>query len=213
MTTLHELKSRLQAELDRDDMGSGEELEAQLATAIERAVEHHADEPFWFNRTSGTVSTVAGIATVALPAGMRIAEVVSLEQEPLRRSGLDELEHRTDAGLPSHWAESAGTIQFWPVPDAVYSLKVTGIADLGVPDHAESNKWTTEAADLIAARARFTLFRDVLRDIEGMQLAGQAEVEALSKLRRETRRRGRHPLRLRGDEPFHRQTSNINRGY
>ena len=54
-----------------------------------------------------------------------------------------------------------------------------------------SNQWTNEGSDLIAARARMLLCRDSLRDVDGYRLAAEAEAEALAKLRRETRRRGR----------------------
>jgi len=197
MATLAELKARIIAETNRDDMGTGGELETVLSNAIARAIEFHADEQFWFNRKSGSASTVASTATVALPTGLRIANVVSHNQSPLQKVALEEIEHLTTTGPPGKWAENEGLIQLSPIPDAVYALKVTGIADLGVP--ASSNEWTTEAYDLIAATVRKILFRDVLRDVEGYNLARMAEEEELSKLRRESRRRGR--TQLVGDIP------------
>jgi hypothetical protein len=120
---------------------------------------------------------------------MRIPLVVSYNQSPLGKVSLEDIEHLTATGVPGSWAENEGLIQLSPIPDAVYSLKVTGIADLGVP--ASSNEWTTEAYDLTAATARKILYRDVLRDTEGFQLAREAESEALTKLRRESARRRR----------------------
>jgi hypothetical protein len=123
---------------------------------------------------------------------MRIPLVVSYSQSPLSKVALDAIEHLTATGIPGSWAENEGLIQLFPIPDAVYSLKVTGIADLGVP--ASTNEWTTEAYDLIAATTRKILFRDVLRDTEGYTLTKMAEEEELSKLRRESRRRSRTTL-------------------
>lgn len=192
MATLAELKTRIIAETNRDDMGSGGELETVLSNAIARAIEFHADELFWFNRKSGSASTTASTATVALPSGMRIPLSVSYNQATLSRVELGDMQHLTSTGLPRAWAENEGAIQLSPIPDAVYSLSVFGIAELGVP--ATSNEWTTEGYDLIAARTRLILYRDVLRDAEGAAGAREAENEALAKLRRETRRRGRSGL-------------------
>ena len=189
MATLAELKTRIISELDRDDMGSGGALETVLANTIARAIEFHADELFWFNRKSGSANTVASTATVALPTGMRIAQVVSYNQVPLTKVALSDIEHLTATGVPSQWAENEGLIQLSPVPSGVYALAVYGVADLGVP--ASTNEWTTEAQDLIAATTRKILYRDTLRDIDGYNLSRMAEEEALTKLRRETRRRGR----------------------
>lgn len=189
MATIAEFKIRIIAETNRDDMGSGGELETVLANTIARAIDFHADELFWFNRKTGTANTVASTATVALPTGMRIAQAVSYNQSPLLKVALADIEHLTTAGQPSLWAENEGLIQLSPVPDAVYALSVYGVADLGVP--ASTNEWTTEAQDLIAATTRKILYRDVLRDIDGYNLSRAAEEEELTKLRRETRRRGR----------------------
>ncbi len=189
MATLAELKTRIIAETNRDDMGTGGELETVLGNAIARAIEFHADEAFWFNRKSGSVSTVASTATVALPTGMRIPVTASYNQSKLTKVALEDIEHLTTTGIPSSWAENEGLVQLSPVPDAIYSLLVTGIADLGVP--ASTNEWTTYGYDLIAATTRKILYRDVLRDVDGYNLAKMAEDEELAKLRRESRRRNR----------------------
>lgn len=189
MPTLAELKTRIIAETNRDDMGADGELENVLAEAIARSIEHHADELFWFNRVSASAVTLAETATVALPAGMRIALAVSCEGAPLRKAALEEIEPLAGGGRPALWAENDGAIQLWPVPDAAYALRLSGVAELGVP--ASSNEWTEQGYDLIAARTRRLLCRDTLRDLDGAGLAAEAEREALDRLRRETRRRGR----------------------
>src|SRR4051812_45852643 len=77
MATLTQLYARIILDTNRDDMGSGGELEQAKIDAVADAIARHASEFFWFNRASGTVTTVAGTATAALPAGMRIAQIVS----------------------------------------------------------------------------------------------------------------------------------------
>jgi hypothetical protein len=210
MSTLGELKTRIIAKLNRDDMGSGGDLETVLADAISEAIELHADEQFYFNRGSGSRSTTADVAYVARPTGVRVAKTVSYLGEPLDKVSLDEIEHRTETGLPSRWAENGDNIQLWPIPNAVYSLSVFGTqAITALANDAASNEWTEEGAPLIDAATRVILYRDVLRDDGGEAAATRAETKALSRLRRETRQRERSPLRtdLGAIERF-----NINRG-
>lgn len=213
--TLGDLKTRILTETDRDDLGAGEALEAQLALCIARAVEHYSDQRFWFNRAAGSRTTSNAVATVAMPAGVRVAEAVAYGGAPLIKTSVEAIEHRSESGQPSHWAQSGDTIQLWPIPNGIYSLAIYGIAQIDPPaGDGASNAWTSEAQDLIAARTRFLLFRDVLRDVEGTQLAAQAEGEALSRLLKESRRRAAQPLGAAGDEPWTARPSfSIARGY
>ena len=189
MATLFDLKTRIVTETNRDDLASGGELEFMLNDAIARAIEFHADELFWFNRATVAAETAVELATVAVPTGLRIPLSVACEGALLRKIAVEDMESLSGKGRPLLWAEEDGAIRLWPVPDAIHQLTVTGIAELGVPDGA--NEWTEAGCDLIAARVRMLLFRDTFRDLEGVQLAASAEEEALARLRRETRRRGR----------------------
>jgi hypothetical protein len=119
VATLAELKARIRLETNKDDISSDGEAVAALTTAIERAIDHYAEEPFWFN--------TAGIVTP-------------------------------------------------PATDGA------------------SNIWTSEAEDLIAARVRMLLYRDLWQDAENMALAGQAEAEAFRVLMRKSARRADAPL-------------------
>jgi hypothetical protein len=199
MATLTQLYTRLILDTNRDDMGSGGELEQAKIDAVVDAIEKNADELYWFNRKTGTVSTTASTATVALPTGMRIPLVVTYLGAELQKVRLEEVEAAVNVsspitGPPSKWAEDGGTIHLYPTPDAVYVLGVYGIADLGVPASSASNAWTTEAYDLILGEAKVILCRGPLRDPDGLALAKDGREEALTKLRRETRRRGNAPM-------------------
>lgn len=212
MATLGDLKTRIILETNRDDLGAGEESEAALTNAISRAIEYYSDERFWFNRDSGTATTTAGTNYVTLPYAVRVPESVSYNGEPLSKVGTEEIEHLTTTGQPSRWAENGDLIQLYPVPSAAYALSVYGIAQIDAPSYdGDETVWTNEAYDLIAARARFLLFRDVFRDVEGTKLAAQAEGEALSRLRKETRRRNVTPLRA-SDLPIARSPFDITQG-
>lgn len=190
MATTAQLYTRIILDTNRDDMGSGGELEQAKIDAVADAVEYYANEPFWFNRTSGTKATVASTATIALPTGMRVAESISYQQSYLRKVRLEEIQYLTQEGQPTQWAENDGAIQLYPIPDAVYTLTLYGLADLGVPASGSSNEWTTSGYQLILAAAKKRLCRGRLRDLDGYKMAAEEEAEALAAIRAETRRRG-----------------------
>lgn len=214
MASLLELKTRIRLETNKDDIAPGGEAVEALNLAIARAIEYYSDEAFWFNRDSGTAPTTSGTAYVPVPYAVRVPETVSYNGVPLQEASLSRIEPLTDRGLPSHWAENGGIIQLWPIPDATYSLSVHGVAQIDAPENdGDETVWTNEAYDLIAGRVKLLLCRALWGNIEGAQLAASEEGEALARLRQETRRRGRTPLRARGDEPWSARSSfNINRG-
>lgn len=201
MATLSDLKTRIADELTRDDMGSGGEAEGALNRAIDSAIDQSENELFWFNHSNTTANTVGGVSTIAVPTGMRVVSQVSYLEEPLIRDRLDRLQPLTETGIPSRWAQDGDTIYLWPQPDAAYSLSIQGTADVGTPaSDGDSNIWTTEAYDLIAARVKARLLRFPFRDPDGLALARDEEAEALFALRQETRKRRQTPLRSRDFE-------------
>ena len=211
MATLTQLYTRLILDLDRDDMGSGGELEQAKIDAVDEAIETYSDEPFWFNRANGTGNTVASTATIALPAGIRFPYLVSYLGEELDKVPLLAIQYRTETGVPSQWAANESTIQLWPIPNAVYTLAVFGLDSTAAPALGASNFWTTEAYRLILNEAKLILCRGPLRDPDGAQMAAQARNEALSGIRSESRRRDVSALRT--DLPQTRRTFDITRGY
>lgn len=211
MATIDQLQTRIILDTNRDDLGPGGELAQALTDSIADAVEDYADELFWFNRKTGTVSTTGAVATVALPAGMRLATKVTYLGCALDKIPLEEMDGRAETGPPSKWADDGNTIHLWPISDAAYSLAVFGVADLGVPTSGNSNAWTVEGYRLILAVAKKILCRGSLRDPDGAALAASEEQEALTKLRRETKRRG--VTDPRSDLPRGRSGFNIARGW
>ena len=202
MATLDELKTRIILEIDRDDLAAGGEVEQALIDAYTDAIEYYSDQSFWFNRASGSANTVAGVALVLLPAGLRFADGLAFNNQPLTKIALAGIQNRPGTGVPSHWAESGGAVQLWPTPDAVYPITFQGLSSTGVPaTGGGANFWTTEAYTLIVARSKATLFR-IFKEYDAMQSAQAEEAEALSRLLSETRRRGAIPLKATGDEPW-----------
>lgn len=194
MTTLAVLKARVATELVRTDQT------AAIAAAITRAIEHYADTPFWFNHGSGSTVTVSGTDTAALPTGLRVEDPdgVFLERsgygERLRKRSLAEIEdfHQvvTTDNQPTDYCRIGALLRLYPTPDDAYTVRVIGVYDQpALSSDSSTNAWTNEAQDLIAARAKHLVARDILQDPEKAAAALTAETEALRDLKRKTARR------------------------
>jgi len=200
MATLAELKTRIQTEINRDDLA--DDLATVLQQHIAAACEYFADEKFWFN--SIVTTTPASAQSVNIPAAVRRIERLTIPAQytELREVVLPEFE-RLDGGqtgLPNAYAYYNDQVRLWPAPDATYTLQFTGLAQVDAPtSDSDSNIWTTQAFDLIVSRVKMTLARDVFRDPDGVQLFAAATAELLRKLKRETARRLETPLRARPD--------------
>lgn len=188
MATLGDLKARIADEILKRN------LTTQIAQHIARAIEHFADRRFWFNEAKFTASTTAGVYTQGEPSDLRLLDMLSItvsgsayELRSRDWTWLEEMQGFVNAGQPTDYALSSGLILLYPTPDQVYALSAIGVFNLAaLATDADSNAWTNEGADLIAARTRMTLFRDVLRDAEGVALAKDAISEAEGALNRKT---------------------------
>jgi hypothetical protein len=207
MATYAELKTRIITEMVRDDLS--DDLATQLTTHIARACEYYANQRFWFNAIVTTVNTVANTATVAIPTTVRRidrltipANYVELIESTL--PDLDDVGHTT-VGRPERYAYYNDYVRLYPVPDAIYTLRIYGTAQIAAPSSdSDTNVWTTEAQDLIVAHTKMTLSRDQFRDPEGTQLFMGAVQDSLTRLRRETAQRLRTQLRAKADAPWSR---------
>lgn len=204
MATLGDIKTRIITEMSRDDLS--DELAGQLTTHIFRAIEYYSDTRFWFNAAFATATTTPGTATVAIPAGIRRIDRVTI---PAALAELTEMTyplvidvHNTAAARPQHYAYYNDSIWLSPVPDAAYALQIYGVAQIAQPTgDTGTSAWTNEAQDLIVGHTKMTLCRDQFRDPEGTQLAMGAAQDAFKRLRRETARRLSTNLRLQDVAP------------
>lgn len=190
MATLGDLKARIADELLKRN------LTTQIAQHIARAIEHYAGQRFWFNTGRVLAAAVAADADgyVALPAGTRLIDQILIGQIILERRDpalVDEwLAMSAVVGQPSDYAVSGDRVRLYPTPAAPVALQVVGTFDQpALATDADSNAWTNEAVDLIDARARMTLYRDVLRDPEGVAMAKDAIRDAETDLNMKTMRR------------------------
>ena len=199
MADLAALKLEIATELSKDNLESGGEMESTLLKHIQDACEYFSDTKFWFNSIITTATTSAGVATVTIPSTVRIVERLTIPayDTELRETVIGRIDDGTEQGLPCTYAYYNDTLKLSPVPDAVYTLNIYGIAAVAVPTTGtDSSIWTNQASRLIRARVKQTLCRGIFRDPEGATFS-QAEVgDELARLKRETARRLVTPLRV-----------------
>ena len=198
MADFDALKLEVATETNRDDIASGGDIEGTLEKHIQDACEFFADTKFWFNSILTTATTSANVATVAIPAGVRIAERVTIPayQMELAEATASTLPESVSTGMPSRYAYYNDSLRFYLTPDAAYTLNIYGIAQIDAPSAgSDTSVWTNEASRLIRARTKQTLYRGVFRDTEGATLAAAEAQEELVRLKRETARRLVTPLR------------------
>lgn len=196
MATLGELKTRIIAETNRDDLS--DDLATVLSRAITQSIDFYASTRFWWNEVRATATCTIGNEYVTKPTNFIsidwLGVTVGGVAYPLRCESFAELEDIastvTTQGQPYRYAVLGEQVRVWPKPTQAYALTFVGLQALtALASDDDSNAWTTTAQDLIAARARKILFRDQFRDATGAALAQSAENEALAVLMRETAQR------------------------
>jgi hypothetical protein len=190
--TFGALKTRLLAEIKRPTMTS------EASSHLLRAIEYYANRRTWKNEGTNTITTTASTATKAVPTGLRHVDRVAVvvggydyELDKITREVMaDRQGADTGAGQPVEYSWEDTVLKFWPIPDAAYTVNVTGLYDdTALSDDADSSSWTDIGANLIIARAKYTICRDVTLDTEMMALAQMAERSERSRLFGETNAR------------------------
>lgn len=190
MATLSDLRDNIEHDLARSD------LTTYVTQAINKAIEHYSRYRFWFNETTGTLSTVDGTQSYAtadgLPSDIAEIDVVTVHQTSTTR--LDAVPRtyqwiRTNStntaleDVPSDYAFYASKLWLYPTPNAVYTVTISykkTYSDLSAD--SDYNDFTTNAQDLIEARARWWLMTRKVMDYNGASIAKADEVDALKAL-------------------------------
>lgn len=201
MSTLGILKTRIADEIVRDDLSS------QIGNAITTAISLWASTRFVFNEKRYALTTVASqeyypMSSLtntdgsAIATGETLLEIDSFTltygTEPYTlgdrtQQWLDREQSATFTGQPNSYGIFADQIRLSPIPAGAYACKISGLAELGtLTSDNDSNAWMTNGEALIRAQAKILLYRDIIRDMEGVATAKDALAEALDPL---TRRR------------------------
>lgn len=199
MSTLGIMKTRIADELTRDDLSS------QIALAITSAIQQYEGERFTFNEKRYLLPTVAGTEYYAftsltqtdgsaLGTGETLLEIdsmaLSLNNDLYRLSErsqqwMDAHGAGSTRGQPYDYAVFSDRVRLYPIPGAVYSIIISGLARLPtLSADGDTSGWMTDGEALIRSEAKAILYRDVLHDKEGLEYAALAAGNAMASLKR-----------------------------
>jgi hypothetical protein len=193
MSTYLEMQTRIADELDRTDLTS------QIQKAIQTAIAFYERKRFWFNEArSITFNTVDGQEFYTSADQSDIPNLLTIDFVKLTISGSDkvnldrssyqELEYwssnlSTDEGQPTAYAYYAKQLRLYPIPDAAYAVRVSGVFSLAtLSADSDTNAWMTDAEALIRTRAKREILTHVIRDLEAAGVMNQVEQEQLKSL-------------------------------
>ena len=197
MSTFLIMQTRIADDLVRDDLAN------QIKNAINDAIELQEGERYKFNEKRYTLLTVAAqeyydlteptlLASdgSALDDGETLLEIddiyTTISNNPYRlcprtQQHINEWQSTSYQGQPADYTIYGQQLRIWPIPDQAYTLTLMGLARLGsnpLSGDNDTNAWMTDGAAIIRAQAKMLLYRDIIRDTDGYNLAQQQLVEA-----------------------------------
>jgi len=200
MATLSDLKTRVQTELNRDDLA--DDLADSLTLSIQQSIDYYSKSRFWFNEGRTTTTMTIGDEYTNLPSDLRFIDKVFLVVGNVRyrmivreMTDIEALYTTPIRGQPTDYAVFGTQIRTWPTANVAYTLIWEYVKDVTALDYNNpnsSNYWTTQGYDLITARTKIYLLRDYLSAMETdprYQLALDQENSAYNRLKGETNRR------------------------
>lgn len=183
------------------------EYNGQIQTSIYAAIRYCERDVYYFNETRDvTFPTIDGqewydsADNAQIPKLVRIVAAYSERTDgqryQLRRITPEEMELLSDnsasRGEPYAYTYFGQRVRLYPIPDeAVYTIRLQiGPYRLAtISSQSDSNVWTTEAFDMVKARAKYILYKDILKDAALAAEALNDYQDQHSALKAETSRR------------------------
>ncbi len=192
MSNFGTMRDRIADELDRADMTS------QIEREIKSAIAFYERKRFWFNEKRTNFATVAAqewytstddsdipnLLTLDI-AKIAITSTTKHELELLPYAELEFVSTNgtADQGQPTSLAYFQKQVRLYPIPDASYSVVLSGIFALdALSASADTNAWMTDGEALIRARTKRMIYSNVIRDPELAREAKFTEDDELKAL-------------------------------
>lgn len=176
MATFSDIKAAIADDID-DTNG---EYSSQVASAVLEAIRYCERKTFYFNETrEKTFNTVVGRVWYDANDLSDIPTLVHIQRAFITTNGnitdlllmppaeMEVLSDNTAAqGEPYGYCYFGQRIRIYPIPNAVYEVRL----QLGpyrltpLADETDSNVWTTEAYDMVKARAKYIVAKNTLKD-------------------------------------------------
>lgn len=189
------MKNRIASDVNRND------LSTEIGLAINRAQEHYESHRFFFNESSGTFSTVSGQESYgtadSVPSTIAEIDSVTLTATstniyPLIPTTFEMIRAlntggTTYTGYPVYYSYFQEKFWFHPLPNGVYTVSVYFKKNYTrLSADGDTNDWTEEAEDLIESRARWWIWKRIIRNHDEAGAAKLEEIEALRSLETKT---------------------------
>lgn len=222
MASYLDMINRIADELAND----GDITTAQIKNAILSSIADYAGEQFWFNEATATFSTVANQELYGSAALSDIPTIIKILSMRINSTGtfttylngvdndtIEDIQDGTVKGAPNFYSRFANQIRLYPIPNAVWSIKISYITTLtALSADSDSNAWTNDAEEVIRQAAKKRLAADILHSDEIAVRCQAMEDKAYDGLRMENRNR-RSQQRLRTEFPLTNRTYNIYSGW
>lgn len=176
-------------------------LRAVIASELRgmlNSLEHSPFHPWFLERTSSGLVTVAGTETVAMPSDFLLlvedtkvwaihsdgsrTKLTRAYHEDLEESAVDTpTDVAVDPARPTHFDYFADQLFLFPIPDDVYTIRMKYYATTTPPpDNATevSNPWVLKAEDFFVVNAAQRLVQNYIKDFK---LSGELAAEASMK--------------------------------
>lgn len=165
-----------------DELGDRSDLENQIISAINTAIGAYQSKTFWFSRKRGqlVIPTVASQADYDSDDSAQIPLIVKIDWVKvlvdstqlfdIDQISQDEMEglkvNQSGTNIPRCFSFYDETLWFWPIPAAVYSIRVAGTFMIAAPagGSTANNAWMTYAETLIRSRAKWEIAMHVEHD-------------------------------------------------
>jgi hypothetical protein len=195
MATFGEIIAQVANDLARTNINS------EIGDEVNNAIRFYDTKRVWFNEKRDlTFSTVIGQEEYTSAANADIPNLIKIDgmfttlgstdkwvMTPMDAVWREWLTPPNDPGRPTHYTNYNRVLRLWPVPDAVYTVRVMGwyrLAALSVD--ADENIWTQEASDLVRMSAKRRVLANVVQDYEAAAAVQALEREAWDAVERET---------------------------
>lgn len=192
MSSLINLRQNIADDVNRSNMST------VIDRAINRAITHYNSERFWFNQTTGTLTTEADKKKYTTDDGLP-SDILEIDYAEITISGGDiELKQRTYQYLeridysgfsswPGIYAWYGEALYLYPIPNDEYTVTLSYKKSYSeLSEDTDSNDFTTNAQELIESRARWWIYAHYIKDAEMRDIEKAAELEELEQLRKRT---------------------------
>lgn len=199
MTTYATMRTRILDEYVNEKLTA-----AQVNSAIQSAIAYYQRKRFYFTESrSETFPTVISQEFYGAAANANIPNLSLIDELTITVNGLryalralnwEEIDWisttTTSVGAPTDYCYYAQQIRLYPIPDAVYTVRISGLIRFAaLSADGDSNAWMTDGEELIRQRAKWDLATNILHADELALRANAAELIAHNALWDETIRR------------------------